>query len=158
MVRKDFPLIPSLRGGIPCLFERGGGYYDSGEAMIITNWLAKKPKAIYISRSPVPCGEHALIPVRGGYFIIETAYDKRGSWVRIWRVAELVDSIAVCELIQERTNDDWSPMFAEVNEETSANLNDAISAAQNKSYDYNCRTVYWADGPQHIDKETKEAE
>lgn len=57
------------KSGLPCGVESGGGWTNTGDCLIIGNKEAKPCKAIYhYKNGPLACEDHAVIPVRVGYF------------------------------------------------------------------------------------------
>ena len=71
--------IVESKRGIPCLWERGGGYSNTGEATLICDKDGWQKKAIYIRRSgSLACEEHALIPVKVGDVVVLASHHRGG--------------------------------------------------------------------------------
>lgn len=81
------------RSGIPCLWESGGGMTNTGEAVIIAGPSGEKKKPIHIrKRGHLACGEHALIPVEAGDYII-TTYRHRAEYQNdVYKIANVLES------------------------------------------------------------------
>jgi hypothetical protein len=59
--------IEKTKKGYPALWERGGGYTNTGVATIIAGKGGQPKRAIYIrQRGPLANDDHALIPVEVG--------------------------------------------------------------------------------------------
>jgi hypothetical protein len=146
MIRKDFSAAASLGGGFPCMWERGGRTKNGNFAVIIADAETEKPKAIYVPRMPEPCGSHALIPVKPGYFIIEVGFNCA---TQIWRILNIVEYHITAELVQEYIDGNWSAIYVPIDGETNNKLNDPVSAAWNKSGEWDCTKPYWVREPSH---------
>lgn len=73
---RDVNITRSKRG-IPCLWENGGGYSNTGTAQIITDGQGYAKRAIYVrTHGDLACGDHALIPVQTGDHVV-TVYRHR---------------------------------------------------------------------------------
>lgn len=118
--------ITRSKTGLPCLWESGGGWSNTGNAQIITDGQGYPKRAIHIrEHGPLACSDHALIPIREGDHIVTV----RRHWDR---VAVQVERIAS---IQEDT--------ATLALEAEPICFDAIEAAVAKANDYHCRSAYY---------------
>lgn len=118
--------ITRSKRGIPCLWEKGGGYTNTGEAQIITDGQGYPKRAITVlTHGDLACRDHALIPVREGDHIV-TVYRHRD------KIAVQVDVITSIEGDTAKTVP-----------EKAAICGDAIWAAAEKSQDYHCRRPYY---------------
>ena len=65
--------IERTKKGLPALWERGGGYSNTGEATIIAGPNGKKKVPLYIrQRGTLACAHHALFVVHEGDIVIES--------------------------------------------------------------------------------------
>ena len=118
--------IGRSKRGIPCLYESGGGYTNTGAAQIIADRLGYPKRAIYIRTSGnLACQEHALIPVGCGDHIVTVKRHREHVAIRVDRI----------ESIEENT--------ASLVMKTEPICFDAINAAIEKSNDYHCRQPYY---------------
>ena len=119
-------ILTRSKRGIPCLWEKGGGYTNTGEAQIITDGLGYPKRAIAVlTHGDLACRDHALIPVREGDHIV-TVYRHRD------RVSIRVERIMSIEGDTAKTVPEKDAICVE-----------AINAAVAKSEDYHCRRPYY---------------
>lgn len=125
-VIKNFLALVLSKAGIPCLWENGGGYTNTGRAQIITDNQGYPKRAICVrTHGDRACGDHALIPVRAGDHVVTVDRYHNQVAVRV----ERIDSI--------------NGNRAELVPETAPICVDAINAAIEKSNDYHCRDPYY---------------
>ena len=153
MIRKDFSAYLS-GSGVPCIWEEGGYGRKGGSATLVANILAEKPQAICVPRTLRQCGQHALIPVRSGFFIIEVGFEGA---TQIWRILSIDELHITCELVQENINGKWSAIYAPITEQVSENMNKFIEAAFAKASDELCQKVYWAKEPRYYSENDEKA-
>ena len=140
---KIFELTIS-KTGIPCLWEAGGGYSNTGKSQIIAGKNGEAKQPIYIRRrGELACCEHALIPVDVGDFIITTNHHRGDFETQICRVEEIHAETAVCSIIGEYSRGEWT--WGEEHHF----LIPAVDAAWEKATCYHCRA------PHYIMKEGK---
>lgn len=152
MIRKTFSTDIS-GGGIPCKWEEGGAGNNGMYSLVIADMTGRKPAAICIPRMQQPCGQHALIPIKPGCFIIEVGHE---CVAQIWRMLTMSEAHFEAELVQEYVAGRWSSFYAPLQESISINLNEAIDAAWRKANDYGCAKEYWAIRPRsYTDSGTK---
>ena len=114
------------RSGLACLWERGGGLTNTGDAQLVTSPTGKPKRAIYIRTHGDRCNDdHALIPVKVGDCVVSV--DRH--WDRVSIKVERITAIDGDTATLERTDDLISY--------------DAIQAAIAKSEDYHCREPYY---------------
>lgn len=114
------------KSGYPCLWERGGGYTNTGEAQIITDGQGYPKRAIAVrSHGDLACREHALIPIEVGDHVVTVDRHRKKVAVQVDRIESIQSDSAT--LVPEQ-----SPICV-----------DAINAAVAKSEDYHCRTPYY---------------
>ena len=118
--------ITRSKSGIPCLWESGGGYTNTGEAQIITDGQGYPKRALHVrTHGDLACKDHAIIPIQDGDHIVTVN--------RHWdRVSIEVDRIVSIEGDTARTVPETRPICV-----------DAINAAVAKSKDYHCRIPYY---------------
>ena len=133
---KEFVIERSKRG-IPCMWECGGGYSNTGKSQIIAGKNGEAKQPIYIRRrGELACCEHALIPVDVGDFIITTNHHRGDFETQICRVEEIQAETAVCSIIGEYSRNEWDA-------ELPAYLEAAVQAAMEKATCYHCREPHF---------------
>ncbi len=130
------------KSGLPCLWESGGGFTNTGRAQIICDPNGRPKKAIYIRRrGELACREHALIPVCPGDFVVR-AYQHRGDFaISLWRLDQRYkwDGGERFLGVQLAVFDDGEWDHPEIAEEFQA----AITAVKEKARCYHCREPHF---------------
>jgi len=133
---KEF-VIERSKSGIPCTWECGGGYSNTGKVQIIAGKDGKAKKPLYIRRrGQLACREHALIPVRVGDYIISADQHRGDFRISVYRIEEILKEEALATLFAEFSNGEWDA-------ELPASLEDAVQAAMAKATCYHCRTPHY---------------
>lgn len=114
------------RSGIPCLWESGGGYTNTGEAQIITDKQGYPKRALHVrTYGDLACKEHALIPIEVGDHVVTVDRHRDKIAVQVERIVSIEGETAT------------------VVPETAPICDGAIWTAAEKSKDYHCRTAYY---------------
>lgn len=124
---------------IPCLWEEGGGYSNTGDSIIIADMNGNPKKPIYICRAGhLSCGQHALIPVRINDLVIEASHHRGDFRIAISKIVAIdkVEEIARLETVNVFSMGEWDKELAEVVEK-------AVNAAVNKATCYHCRSPFY---------------
>lgn len=127
------------KSGIPCLWEEGGGFTNTGRAQIICDGHGRKKKAIYIrKRGPLACEEHALIPIRSGDIVIRADHHRGDFAIEIYKIQESQTDFVVFELIKinEFDQGEWDKPLPDY-------FADAVDAAKRKALTYHCRDPFF---------------
>ena len=133
---KRIYIIRSKRG-LPCLWEAGGGYTNTGDAVIIGDPDGKPKKAIYIRRSgSLACGNHALIPVKVGDIIVEASHHRGDFTIYVSRIVKIRKDEADMEVLHEFSRGEWDSVPPD-------GILKMVQAAQEKATDYHCRDAYY---------------
>ena len=112
--------------GIPCLWEKGGGYSHIGDARIIANKNGEPKRPLYVrQRGDLACKEHALIPVREGDLIVLADRYWEDVTVECYQITRIDDDTAEIKPV---------PVIKDAA---------MVQAAIEKSADYHCRTAYY---------------
>lgn len=154
--------IERSKSGIPCIWEKGGGYTNTGDATIVSgkDGLPKKP--IYIRRrGQLANSDHALIPLEVGDFVILADHHRKDFYIEVLEVAEFEEDSAIVKPFAIFENGEWdneniSKVFHAWEtgnlesitdiDDNICNLCQAISAAQTKSTCYHCREPHYIAG------------
>lgn len=122
--------IETTKSGIPAMWEKGGAYSNTGEAVIFAdhNGYPKRPLCVR-TRGDLACGNHALIPVTVGDTIVTVNRQHDRVSVTVERIAAISDELAMAEHCTD-------PICV-----------DAIHAAIAKADDYHCRSAYYIKTP-----------
>lgn len=129
---------------LPALWERGGGYSNTGGATIITNGRGQPKRPVYIRRAGhLACDDHALFVVRPGDHVIRASHHRGDFWIRIQRIEAIGEEAA--ELVTIATYDmgEWD------RPEVAAQFEAAVEAAETKATCYHCREPHY-----YVDPET----
>lgn len=126
---KNFTIEISKKG-IPCLWESGGGWSNTGYATVIAGTHGEAKKAIYVrTYGDLACKDHALIPVKVGDYVINAENNRKEENIEVYQIT----GINLDSKIAEAASVEQMP----------AHLQEAVDACVDKSYDYHCRSSYY---------------
>ena len=144
-MKEKFEIKKTLGLGLPAVWEAGGGMTRTGHAQIVARYDGTPPKAVYVRRrGHLACGEHALVVVRPGMYIIEVhRRDKKAEFsVRIMRIEEIEfvedEFVAVCDVVNFCARN-----IEEAIARAPVPLARAVRAAVEKSLCYHCREPHY---------------
>lgn len=84
--------IERTRKGFPCLWESGGGYSNTGYATIIASKNGEEKTAVYIrKRGRLANGEHALIPIAVGDYVINAGHHRNDFKILVYRMTRILE-------------------------------------------------------------------
>lgn len=141
--------IDATKRGVPAVWEQGGGMTSGGSATVVAKPDGGKPRPVYVCRGGhLACGEHALIAVHQGYYLVHGGVS-RGvrSWGRIERVVktsvkdvhgQTFEATAEVEVINTFSEGSWDRPL-------DAKLEAAVEAAFGKASTYHCRWAWYVD-------------
>lgn len=128
--------------GLPCLWEEGGGWTNTGSSRIICDHFGNAKTAIYVLTHGDLCnGKHALIPVAVGDMVVEADRHREKYQIFVWKIIRIDGDEATLRLLEY------------CRDTTIDNMNvycDAVSAAMEKASDYHCRDIHFAWKPFHL--------
>lgn len=131
------------RSGVVCLWERGGGYSNTGNSTIIADAQGEPKKPIYIKRKgDLACGEHALIPVWDDDIIVRASHHRGDFDIDILKImfVNAVLQFATVATLNKFSMGEWE---AEVDQQYLK----CCRAAIDKANIYHCReAIYVKDG------------
>jgi hypothetical protein len=128
--------------GFPAMWEAGGGYSNTGEAIIIASPTGEKKTPVYVRRrGSLANSVHALFIVQQGDVVVEADHHRRDFNIKVYRIQKFLEKdqeiYAVLEQITEFSQGEWSkPLPPE--------LEDAVQAAMEKATCYHCRKPHYA--------------
>ena len=129
--------IERTKKGFPAMWEAGGGYTNTGYAVVIAGKDGQRKKALYVrKRGPLANENHALIPIEIGDYIIEASHHRKDFEFRIWSIDQILNEEGQFALVNEYSQGEWEvdpPAF----------LQAAIEAAMNKATCYHCRSPHF---------------
>ncbi len=129
--------IERTKKGFPALWESGGGYTNTGEAIIITGKNGEAKQPIYIRRKgQLACCRHALIPVDVGYYIISAKHHRRNFEISVYRITEILKEDASIERVAWFSIGEWDTV-------PFVSLEASIQAAMKKATCYHCREPHY---------------
>jgi len=130
--------------GFPALWEKGGGYTNTGEAQIVAGRRGEKLKPIFIrTKGPRACGQHALFIIQPGYYIIKVDYwNKRDPKYLV----DIYQIIEFNEFVENPDRPDDKKLLAITVrvENEKPELKEAVEAAKQKAQCYHCRSPHYA--------------
>lgn len=137
--------IERSKKGFPCIWERGGGFTNTGVATIIAGKGGQPKKAIYIrQRGPLANESHALIPVEVGDYIIYANHHRWDFEIEVLKITgfedikikEVTETYAVVEQENYFSRGEWDV-------ELPAHLEVAVEAVKQKATCYHCREPHY---------------
>lgn len=133
--------IERTKKGFPALWECGGGYTNTGKATIIAGKDGQPKKAIYVRRrGHLANGEHALIPIAVGDYVICAGHHREDFNIYIYKIlqfkTEKEEDVAIVELTYEFSRGEWD-------KEPPAYLEQAVRTAMEKATCYHCREPHY---------------
>lgn len=134
-------LIELSKRGIPCLWERGGGFTNTGNCELICDMNGHPKKPIYIRKSgTLACDSHALIPIRVNDYFIEFYHHRKNFGITILKIISFnIDSEeknAYVEQVNHFCEGKWEYEIEE-------KFNKVIEAGKKKCLDYHCKKPYF---------------
>ena len=133
---------------LPAYWERGGGYSNTGFAVIVAGRNGESLKPVYIRRrGHLANSDHALFVVKEGYVIV-TADEHRGDIaVNVERIKKITKNengeyVAETESIFDNNYDAYTKEWVE-GVEPDEWLKPAVNAAIEKSRCYHCRCPHY---------------
>ncbi len=137
------------KGGFLALWEKGGCNSDHSKccSTIITKADGSEPSATYIPHNREACGEHALIVIHEGYYVIETELKPHGFEISVYQAVALnvldnkhqKNPTITLKRVNRYSINGWE-------QPVERHLNDAIIAAMFKCVSLECRSVSYAHG------------
>lgn len=125
--------IERTKKGFPAMQEAGGGYTNTGDAVIIANSDGTAKKPVYIRRrGPLACENHALFVVKLGDIVVEANHHREDFDIRIWRIDQILNEEVQLCLVNEYNQ-------GEQEVDPPAFLQAAVEAAKEKATCYHCR-------------------
>ena len=130
-------IIERTKQGYPAYWEGGGGHRNTGDATIISGKDGQPKKAIYIrSRGSLANGNHALIILEVGDYIVEANHHREDFEIEIFKIQDFEEETAVVEKAYCFSRGEWD-------KEPPANLEQAVYTAMHKATCYHCREPHY---------------
>lgn len=137
----DVLVLERTRSGLPVLWERGGGWSNTGSAVIVAGPAGEKKRPVYIRRrGHLAGGERALFVVRPGDHVTKASHHRFDFQVRVYRIVQIEDGEqpkAYAEEVASWDMGEWVPPLP-------THLEAAVEAARKKATCYHCRGVHHA--------------
>lgn len=138
MSQTTIPIVRSRRG-LPCLWEEGGGFTNTGRATIIADSRGRRKRPIYIRGSgKLSCEQHALIPIEVGDIVVKASHHRRDFKITVFRIEAIFEKEAVVKTIMTFEMGEWAP------EPPRGYIADAVEAARQKALHYHCKEPHYA--------------
>ncbi len=134
--------LVTTRGGLPAIWESGGGWTNSGWAQVVCGPSGEPLPPIYVrQRGHLANGDHVLFAAREGMVLV-VADQHRGDFeIKLWRIENILppelnldtdQPTADCRLIAEYALGEWHPPLPQ-------EFTWAVQAAKEKATCYHCR-------------------
>ena len=148
--------IERTKKGYAALWESGGGYSNTGKAIIIAGPNGEKKAPIYTrARGHLACAKHALFPVNEGDIVIQSRQHRGDFHHEVYRIVAIRDDEAELERIAEYYRGQWDAgqigqkLEADLarmtaGEAPAMGLSIAVQAAECKATCYHCRSPHFA--------------
>lgn len=142
-------IVETTKKGYPAMWESGGGYTNTGEAIIIAGPEGEPKTPIYIrKRGDLANGQHALFIVSKGDIVVEANHHRKDFEISIYRISSFTDDddgfkYAYLEKIHHFSRGEWDIDPPE-------DFEDAIEASMGKATCYHCRESHYY----HLEEET----
>jgi len=133
------------KNGLPCLWESGGSWSNTGKATLISDQYGRPKKPIYIRlRGSLCCSEHALFAINKNDLICKINHYREDFEIFLYCVDyftwtnEKNEKKCYANLILYNKFDkgEWDKTLNEI-------YHSFIQAAKNKVTDYHCRRVFF---------------
>ena len=129
--------IEKTKKNLPAMWERGGGYTNTGEATIIAGPNGEKKRPVYIRRrGSLACDNHALFVVKPGDVVVKVSHHRRDFEIEIYKILDFEEETAVVEQVNSFSRGEWD-------KEPPTYLEQAVQAAMNKATCYHCRSPHF---------------
>lgn len=149
--------IELTKRGFPAMWEKGGGFSNTGEATIICSSDGRPKKAVYIRRKGhLANAEHALVVLEKGDFVIEAFQWREDFTIVIYKVKDFKTENTVYTYYEQGEEkvgvyESHYAVLEEVNcfdngewdKEVSDYLEPAIHSAMGKACCYHCREAHY---------------
>lgn len=131
--------IELSKRGLPCMWEQGGSYSNTGDSMLIGDAFGNPKKAIYVKRKgELSCGEHALIPLKKNDVIVTVSQWRCDFTINIYRVIDfdLEEKFVNVELINNFSCGEWD-------KDLDCMYKKIVDVAKDKATSYHCRNAMY---------------
>ena len=133
--------IERTKRGYPAVWESGGGYRNTGDAVIVADKNGEPKRATYIRRrGSLANAPHALIVLEKGDHIVEAHHHREDFLIEVFRVlgfeTDGEEMYAVVETVSRYDRGEWDADFP-------AYLVPAVKAAVGKATCYHCREPHF---------------
>jgi len=147
--------IERTKKGFPALWESGGGFSNTGKAIIIAGPNGEKKAPLYIRhRGHLACANHALFPVHEGDIVVQSSHHRGDFHHEVYRLIAIRGDEAELELIAEFSHGQWDPgplgqkLEADLarmaaGEPPTMELSIAVQMAESKATCYHCREPHY---------------
>ena len=134
---RRIPLVRTRGKGLPALWEQGGGYRNTGFATIVAGREGERLRPFYVrGRGHLANGEHALLPVKPGYVVVEADHHREDFRIQVWEVLAIDGDEATLGLVAEFDEGEWDHPLPQ-------KYLAAVEAAKEKATCYHCRAPHF---------------
>ena len=134
--------VEKTKKGHPAYWECGGGYKNTGDAIVVAGKDGQPKKAVYIRRrGSLANAPHALVILEKGDHIVEAHHHRNDFYIEVLEIQGFEYSeneiFAVVEMVTRFDKGEWDA-------ELPAFLEAAVEAAVEKATCYHCREPHFA--------------
>lgn len=134
--------VEKTKKGYPACWESGGGYRNTGDAVIVADKNGEPKRATYIRRrGSLANAPHALIVLEKGDHIVEAHHHREDFLIEVFRILDFEvkdgeEMYAVVETVTRYDRGEWDTDFP-------VSLVPAVKAAVEKATCYHCRSPHY---------------
>lgn len=141
--------LERTKTGLPCAWERGGGYTNTGESVVIASADGSPKKATYVrTAGHLSNGNHALFVVEKGDIVVMAWHHRHDYTIKVFRIVEIRETdkgfVATLDIINKYDRGEWDK------DEPAGKIGDAVEAAAYKAAHYHCRSPYYLKPPTSV--------
>lgn len=138
-------MVEFSKKGLSCIWEKGGATTASGHSRVIANKGGFPKKPLFLRKSGhLSNGEHALLPILIGDYIIKTSQGRKSlESVEVLKITSLPSKIDGKEVGELKTELSYEFSQGEWSNPLPSFLERAVNAGFRKACDYHCRVPYF---------------
>lgn len=135
-IQKSPIRLSRTQGEKPAVWERGGGYSNTGTAQVVCGSRGERLPATYIrTKGSLACSEHALVRVKEDDYVLHATHHREDFTIRVVRIVGL-EGDGLFEDVATFNEGEWHPVIPDVVEE-------AVRAVKAKATCYHCREPHY---------------
>ncbi len=140
--------ISFSKKSVPCLWESGGSWTNTGESQIVAGKDGLPKAALYIrGEGSLACGRHALIPIEVGDYVVQAKHHRKDFRISILQITALdtVKGVATTTEVNSFSEGEWDEPFTM----EMGHLVPSCERAKDKASEYHCRRAMYIDDTEY---------